>query len=117
MATLGVAAFILCVLGCMNLNFGRVDSTSEAKPHDGQVGTLTITGHQTMDVYYPSPYLATPNLTVENSQNDCRVVEQKPTHFRMENPTAFAREITWTARGEKVPSEVLLQSAKQGQGT
>jgi len=115
-AALGAAAFFVFALGCMSLNFGSVETRSESSPN-AETGTVTLPANQTIEVYYPNPYLATPNLRVENSGNDCIVVEQKPNYFRIQNRTANAREITWKARGEKIPSDVLIQSARQNQGT
>jgi hypothetical protein len=107
---------VICMLGCMSFNFGRVETV---QPADAtvQTGSVTIPAHQTLDIFYPSPYVVTPNLVVENSWNDCKVVEQKPNQFRINNPGPFAREISWKARGEKVPSELLLQTAKATFGT
>ena len=107
----GGVAFLICVLGCMSLNVGHLDTVQPADANV-QSGKLTIPANQTLDVFYPSPFIVTPNLVVENTCNDCKVVEQRPNLFRIQNPMMFAREITWTARGEKIPAEVLLQSLK-----
>jgi hypothetical protein len=114
-ALAGALVFVACVLGCMSLNFGRME-TVPAADSNVQSGSVTIPAHQTLDVFYPSPYVVTPNLVVENTWNDCKIVEQRPNQFRIHNPGAFAREITWKTRGEKLPTEVLLQNAKAGLG-
>jgi hypothetical protein len=115
-ALAGGVFFVICALGCMSLNIGG--RTEMAPPADAQVqqGTVTIPAHQSLDVYYPNPFVTTPNLLVENSWNDCKIEEQQPNHFRISNPGLIAREITWKARGEKVPVEVLQQSVKAGLG-
>jgi hypothetical protein len=115
-ALAGGVLFVVCALGCMSLNIGG--RTEVAPPADAQVqkGTVTIPAHQALDVYYPNPYVATPNLLVENTWNDCKIEDQQPNHFRIANPGPFAREITWKARGEKVPAEVLQQGVKAGLG-
>ena len=114
-AVIGALTFFAFVLGCMSLNFGRME-TVQAPDSNVQSGSVTIPAHQTLDVFYPNPYVVTPNLVVENTWNDCKIVEQRPNQFRIHNPGAFAREITWKTRGEKVPTEVLLQNAKAGLG-
>ena len=70
-----------------------------------------------MDGRASKPVAATPNLTVDSKWHDCKVEVQQPNHFRIVNPGPLAREITWKTRGEKVPSEVLLQSVKANLGT
>ena len=117
LALIGSLMFLAFTLGCMSVNIGG--RTEIAPPADSQVqrGTVTVPANQTVDVFYPNPYVSTPNLVVENSWNDFRIEEQRPGHFRVHNPGPFAREITWKARGEKVPTEVLMQGAKAGLGT
>jgi hypothetical protein len=113
-ALAGVVAFLAFSLGCLSIG-GRTEIVQPADPQVAK-GTLTIPAHQSLDVFYPNPYVATPNLIVENTWNDCKIEEQQANHFRIHNPGPFAREITWKARGEKMPAEVLLQSAKAGLG-
>src|SRR5690349_12154625 len=54
-------ALVVCVLGCMSFDFGRVETV---QPTDAnvQTGSVTVPPHQTLDVFYPSPYVVTPNL-------------------------------------------------------
>jgi hypothetical protein len=110
-AIAGGVAFFVCVLGCMSLNFGRMETVQPVEANV-QTGKVTIPANQTLEVFYPTPYVVTPNLVVDSTWNDCKIVEQKANEFRIQNPSSFAREITWKTRGEKMPPEVLLQSAK-----
>ncbi len=117
LALLGATTFLGLTLGCMSLNIGgRTEVVEPADPHLER-GSLTVPAHQSIDVYYPNPYVATPNLTVENAWNDCKIEEQQPNHFRIYNPGPFSRDISWKTRGEKMPKDALMQTAKAALGT
>lgn len=96
---LGVAGSLLAAsLGCAVLSIGP--TTADTSNH--QSGKVTIPAGQELDVYYPGPFASPPNLQTETIFDDCLVIEQRPDHFRIKNPSPFSREVRWEARGVAV---------------
>src|SRR4051812_17012087 len=84
----GLAALLVAgmLLGCMSLNIGGGPQTVEKPAEDGliaQNGTVPLGGDEPQTVYYPIPYVSTPNLTLECEWPFVKwqLVEQKWDHF------------------------------------
>lgn len=101
-ATVGGLLFTAFALGCMSLSFG---GRTEVVPADGpcgaQTGQVNVPGQEEAVIYYPVPYLTPPNLVLDAGCVSCRIVDQKPDHFRVKNLGAGAELITWKSRGLK----------------
>jgi hypothetical protein len=97
------------ILGCMNFSFGgRTELVHDEDGAYTQGGTLAIPANHEQDVYYAVPYQSPPNLTVENTWNDCVITGQWPDHFRVSNPCLLSRELTWKARGIKALDRAVM---------
>jgi hypothetical protein len=99
------ALIILIILGCMNILIGNRSAEECSVTAEGtlvQTGEALVQDHCTEIVYYPVPYVNTPNLEISTTFDDCLVVEQAGDHFRVKNPSSFARKVTWKARGLRV---------------
>ena len=109
---LGAAAgtFALAViLGCMNISFeGRRHIIHNDDQTYSQTGTLEVPAGQELEIFYPMPYAAPPNLVVTSTFSECLIVEQRPDHFRVKNTMSSPRELTWTARGLKGPPAMIV---------
>lgn len=86
-------------MGCLNLQFGGKSSPTEDPSVVPQTSSITIPKGQELTVYYPKPYASPPNLEVDNSSPNCKLIEQKADHFRVRNDGAAPLTMTWTARG------------------
>jgi hypothetical protein len=111
---MGVTAALVLLamfLGCMSLEIGSAHHSIEQAATDGvvkQTGTVTLEGHQPQTVYYPIPYISTPNLSLRNSfgLTDWEILEQQWDHFtlrRSPHVVGLPLEVKWTARGLKGP--------------
>jgi hypothetical protein len=104
----GVAAgalILVIILGCMSIAIGNRSTEESSITPEGtlvQTGEAMVQDHDTETVYYPVPYISPPNLEISSSFDDCVVVEQAGDHFRVKNPSAFCRKVTWKARGLRV---------------
>jgi hypothetical protein len=105
-----VPVVVVCVsltmlsLGCMSSSSStRVVATSTPGIAGATVDTghLVIAAHAFQDVYYGTPFVATPNLDVPDHWGRCQVVMQTPTRFRVLNNTGSDLEIDWKASGTK----------------
>jgi hypothetical protein len=73
-----------------------------------QEGTVTLR-HEPLEVFYPTPYLAPPNLTLtgtEFARKNCVILDQKQDRFKihLDNDSVSFLEVSWRADG--VPERV-----------
>jgi hypothetical protein len=102
---------LVTFLGCMSLQVGGDHRSIETDTEEGvvrQTGTVTLGGDQPQTVYYAIPYNTPPNLTIKDEwpRGNWQLVEQKCDHFIIRrNPLSLGSplELTWTAKGLKVP--------------
>jgi hypothetical protein len=116
-AALAAVMVTLVILGCMCLSFGGGGTTTitHEDPTLPQEGSVKVPANSQLDVFYPVPYGAVPNLTIEDSHGDCLIVEQKENHFRIHNKALAAVSVEWKAKGVRVapaqtvtpPTEVI----------
>jgi hypothetical protein len=107
---LAVVLLLALFLGCMSLQIGGRRSV-EVPVGDGlieQTGTVTLTGHEAQKVYYPIPYVSTPNLTLCDKWpcGHWEIIDQQWDHFtvrRSGHSWGSPLELTWTAKGLKGP--------------
>jgi hypothetical protein len=107
-----VASLLLLAtfIGCMSLEVSEPHS-SITRSTEGvitQTGTVTVSGHKPETVFYPIPYISTPNLQIEDEwpHEHWELVEQKWDHFtvrRDRNPWSSPLKLSWTAKGVKGP--------------
>ena len=85
---------------------------TSSKPHATEVvsadvasqsGNLLLAPHTNRDVYYGTPYAATPTLDVPSHWGHAVVVIQTPTHFRVANVSNSDLTVEWKANGLKAP--------------
>jgi hypothetical protein len=99
--------FLLALfLGCMSMNVGNVLTSDEGVLT--QSGEVTLNGHKPRTVYYPIPYISTPNLALKDfwDHDDWELVEQHWDHFtvvRKKSSWGSAIELKWTAKGLRGP--------------
>ena len=98
---------ILIFLGCMSLSIG---CKTEADGTSGQEGKLSLHHGQEIDVYYPAPYAAPPNLELSGDCDKCEIIEQKADHFRIRCNDACDATPHWKARGLRCPPAVTPPS-------
>jgi hypothetical protein len=103
-----LAALLLLALflGCMSMNVGNVVTTEDGVLT--QSGEVALNGHKPRTVYYPIPYISTPNLAIKDfwDHDDWEIVEQHWDHFtvvRKKSSWGSAIELTWTAKGLRGP--------------
>lgn len=103
---LGSAFGLAVALGCMSISIGKF-----ATAITDDTGALCQSDEVTMppgterEIYYPIPYAQPPHLEVGNTPfNDIVLMEQKETHFRVRNGSAFAKGVAWKARGVRAGS-------------
>jgi hypothetical protein len=100
-AALAAAAFVLIVLGCMSFSVGgrTVIETPNDNPHE-QRGEVDVRPGAELDVFYPQPYVRTPNLSISSTFDEIDLLEQHTDHFRVRNTDQFFRRtLSWKARG------------------
>ncbi len=96
---------LLILLGCMSFSLGGKTYTREVHEchsEDGllvQEGEAHVKGRCEIDVYYPLPYGQPPNLEMSEESDEYVLVDQKPDHFRVRNPSCFRGKVCWRARG------------------
>jgi hypothetical protein len=99
--------FLLALfLGCMSMNVGNVLTTEDGVLT--QSGEVTLNGHKPCTVYYPIPYISTPNLALKDfwDHDDWEIGEQHWDHFsvvRKKSSWGSAIELKWTAKGLRGP--------------
>src|SRR5262249_18363925 len=82
-----------------------------------QEGTANVPRSSELDIYYPVPYAATPNLNFDNLPSGCEVVDQKENHFRVRNTANKSLAVNWKARGMRIPpaGQETIASPQQAQ--
>jgi hypothetical protein len=105
-AALAAGTVVLIVLGCMSLNIGPQTNEDGTVTQDD---TVSVPANSEIEVFYPIPYVSPPHLIINEWHDDCVVTEQKENHFRIRNRNNFfARSVSWTARGIRVPAAVVV---------
>lgn len=115
-ACLAVGAAIVALvssMGCLNLQFGGKSSTTEDPSVVPQTSSITIPKGQELTVYYPKPYASPPNLELDNSSQNCKIIEQRADHFRVRND-GTTLEVKWTARGVPMQAAVVVAPTTPG---
>ena len=86
---LGLSALV-AASGCLAVFIDKPDDKT------WQGGTARVPAGGELEVYYPVPFAAPPNLQIDGDDPDgCVVVEQRPDHFRLRNPAERARQAKW----------------------
>jgi hypothetical protein len=110
-AILAAVLALLIVAGCMSLNIGGNSDENGALV---QTGTVSVPANAELEVYYPVPYAGPPNLEIEDWHQDCVITEQKDNHFRIRNNHgSWSRNVSWKARGLRVPPAVIVNPPPQ----
>jgi hypothetical protein len=94
---------VVCLSGCGLLESEQHESTDTDRV-TRQSGSLRVPEGKELDVYYPIPYALRPNVQISSVFNHSLVIEQQPDHFRVKNPSPFAEDINWEARGVTIPA-------------
>jgi hypothetical protein len=109
----GAALLLLgLVLGCMSFN---INTGEDVPPNDPpppanlppgdlreQHGTVVIPPDGFVDVYYPIPFVSTPNLELSRETERVSLIVQRRDHFRIKNTGLFERTVRWDAHGVTV---------------
>jgi hypothetical protein len=93
---------LLILLGCMSISIGKFGSTSSTTESDGtfcQEGEVTLAANELREVFYPVPYVNTPNLEVDDTFHNCLLVAQRENSFSVRNDAAHSVTVSWKARG------------------
>lgn len=93
-------------MGCLALNFGGWSQKSDDPSIVAQSGSVPIPKGQEVVVYYPRPYASPPNLELEDTFHNYKIVEQRPDCFRVRNESG-TWDLKWTARGVPVQPPVV----------
>lgn len=97
LATLWVVITALLLAGLL---FTRSNSVPNVVIQAGEFPVVSAQNN-TIDVFYPNPFMSQPNLTIEySSLVDFEIVEQKPEGFRLKlGAYTTGSRIVWHAQG------------------
>lgn len=102
-ATAGFVVAMI-ILGCMSISFQGRQVTVDHVTEEGvscHKGKVHVPANECLDVYYPFPFAAKPNLELCDAFDRCELVTQCEDHFRIRNKSCFGASCEWKARGLK----------------
>jgi hypothetical protein len=105
-----VFAAIVCPMmsmGCLSLNIGGWSQKADDPSVVAQTGSTAIPKGQEATVYYPKPYASPPNLELDDTFRNYKIIEQKADCFRVRNESG-TWDLKWTARGVPVQPAVVV---------
>src|SRR5947207_8841128 len=93
-------ALTLLFVGCVN-PFGRQES-AKAPPFE-QKGEIKVPSGEEKTITFPIAFVAAPELELKDDwlNNNIRVIENKPDHFRILNNNFEQVILKWTAKGAR----------------
>ncbi len=91
--------FVITAAGCL------LTDRQDAEGSFPQEGTINVPARSEQTVYYPTPYVRTPNLQLNDYKECVSIVEQGADHFRIKNISAASTNVRWTAKGAVAASE------------
>ncbi len=101
-----IAAAIVAALVAVVLVFGLQSFQANVPRQETlpQQGEMTVPAGETVDVFFPIPYVSPPNVTLSGSfADDVVISDQKADSFKLKNRSkSFSRSVHWRAEGRPV---------------